>query len=196
MILINVRKVVASDVCRDLVLYDNPEHNVFRQLIPLTHEYLILLQVIIANSALHMSNAYQKSTALAGTSQPSLVLPRAELSRCTDSNSAAIQQLRSRKDSLAAKQRALRLLRAALDDIAAADIDVTLAVVLLLIECELIDSGRNNWTYHVSGARTLIEKLCPSGLSSQSALAPLRRCLISNCLVYVAPSLPDVCFIC
>jgi len=34
--LIKVRIIVASDVCGDLILYDIPKHNPFRELIPLT----------------------------------------------------------------------------------------------------------------------------------------------------------------
>ncbi|KAH9217875.1 acriflavine sensitivity control protein acr-2, partial [Leptodontidium sp. 2 PMI_412] len=68
--------------------------------------------------------------------------------------------------------------------IATANVDVTLAVVLLLIECELIDSGRNNWKFHVNGAKAIMKKLCPSGLSTEAPLSPLRRSLISNCLTF------------
>lgn len=64
-------------------------------------------------------------------------------------------------------------------------IDITLAVVLLFIEFELIDSGRDNWRYRINGARTIIETLCRSHVSTQTAMSPLRSCLISNCLVYV-----------
>lgn len=65
------------------------------------------------------------------------------------------------------------------------DVDVTLAVVLLFIEFELIDSGRDNWRYHVDGARTMIETLCQPKISAQTTMSPLRSCLVSNCLVYV-----------
>ena len=55
-----MRRLVASDVCRNLVLYDTPHLNPFRELIPLTRQDPILLQIIVANSALHMFNASQK----------------------------------------------------------------------------------------------------------------------------------------
>ncbi|KAG4434436.1 hypothetical protein IFR05_010076 [Cadophora sp. M221] len=174
----------ASDVCRDLVLYDDAQSNAFRQLIPLSNKYPILLQVIIANSALHLSNAYQKSLHPIKPARSPLYPTGTEELIGADSIGARIQQFRAYKDSLLAKQRSLHLLRSALSDIAAADIDVTLAVVLLLIECELIDSGRNNWRFHVSGARTIMKRLCLSGLSNKTPLSPLRRNLISNCIVF------------
>ena len=182
--------VVASDVCRDLVVYDIPKKNPFRALIPLTHQHPVLLETIIANSALHMSNVYQKSSALDPTTFPFGCRISSLESAC--SSSSAFQQPRSYNDALAAKQQALRFLRSNLVNIASADIDVTLAAVLLLIEFELIDSGRDNWRYHVNGARTIIKTLCNSNLSMQGAMSPLRKCLVSNCLVFVPPSIRDI----
>ena len=183
--LINVRIIVASDVCRDLVLYDIPKHNPFRELIPLTHEHPVLLQIIIANSALHMSNASQKSLLLDTPAFP--LRHSTSLMTSPPSSSSAIQQPDSYNDALAAKQRALYLLKSALTSIASADIDVTLAVVLLFVEFELIDSGRDNWRHHINGARTIIQTLCGSNISTQTTMSPLRSCLISNCLVYIGP---------
>jgi hypothetical protein len=157
--------LVASHVCKDLVLYDVPKHNPFRELIPLTHHHPVLLQIIIANSALHMSNASQKSLVL--------------------STKCATRQPESYQDALVAKQRALCLLNSALSSIASVNVDVTLAVVLLFIDFELLDTGQENWKHHINGARTIIETLCASSLSTQKEMSPLRSSLISNCLVYV-----------
>ena len=165
--------IVSNHVCRDLVLYDVPEHNPFRELIPLTSRHPVLLQIIVANAALHMYNASQKSLILNATSSP------------LNHRSSAIQQQESFRDALVAKQRALRLLKTALANIASVDVDVTLAVVLLFIEFELIDSGRNGWKHHINGARTIIQIFCGSIISTQNAMSPLRTCLISHCLVYV-----------
>jgi hypothetical protein len=182
--LIDVHIIVASNVCGDFVLYDIPKHNPFRELIPLTHQHPILLQIIVANAALHMSNACQKSLLLSTT--PSPLRHRAALPTPPSSSSSAIQQSESYNDALAAKQHALHLLKSALTRITSVDIDVTLAVVLLFIEFELIDSGRDNWRHHINGARTIIETLCRSHISAQNVMSPLRSCLISNCLVYVS----------
>ena len=181
-ILINVRVIVATDVCRDLVLYDVPKHNPFRELIPLTHQHPILLQVIIANSALHMSNVCQRS--LVSDTTPVSFRQRTSLLVSPCSSSSTMKNLESYNDALAAKQRALYLLKSALSSIYSVGIDVTLAVVLLFIELELIDSGRDSWRYHINGARTIIDTLCRSNTSTQTAMTPLRSFLISNCLVY------------
>lgn len=86
-------------------------------------------------------------------------------------------------DALRAKQQALCLLKSALEDMASADVDVILAVVLLLIGFELIDSGRSSWIFHINGARVIIEKLLASAPATEIALSPLRSWLVSNCLV-------------
>ncbi|PVH81605.1 hypothetical protein DL98DRAFT_416313 [Cadophora sp. DSE1049] len=174
----------ASDVCKDLVLYDKPGNNDFRELIPLTRDHPVLLDVMIANAALHMSNAYQKSAALTPPFRPALASPGSGFASRTDSKLTFTQQSRAYKDSLAAEQRALGLLMSALSDEAALNVDVALAVILLLIECELIDSGRNTWRYHVVGARSLIEKLCQQGISKGGVGSSFRSSLISNCLIF------------
>ncbi len=174
---------VASDVCRDLVLYDSPKHNPFRELIPLAHQSSALLQVIIANAALHMSNACHKSLVLKTATPP----PRHHTSTkgSPRSKSCATQSPGPYKDALAAKQRALHLLKSALADLASTDIDATLAVVLLLVDFELIDSGQDNWRHHINGARTIIEICLGSNATTCTAMSPLRSSLISNYLVYV-----------
>ena len=134
-----------------------------------------------------MLNACQKSLTMDTTAFPLRRSPSLLDSPC--SSSFAVQQPEFYNDALAAKQRALYLLRCALTSIAAIDIDVILAVVLLFVEFELIDSGRDNWRYHINGARTIIEALCGSNISLQTAESPLRSFLIANWLVFVAPPL-------
>lgn len=180
------RATVASDVCRDLVLYDVPKHNPFRELIPLARDHPTLLQIIIANSALHMSNTNQKYL-LSDQSISSVSCSESPSSSSISSSSSSMstQHYQAYNDALVAKQRALHLLKTNLSSIASVDVDVTLAVVLLFIEFELIDSGRNAWRHHVNGARTMIETVCRPKILSQTTMSPLRSCLISNCLVYV-----------
>lgn len=163
LMLTRVYVVVASDVCRDLVLYDTPKHNPFRELLPLTHQHPVLLHIIIAMSALHMSNACQKAL-------PCSRLPPAQRSEYYE-------------DALTAKQRALLLLKFAIDNPATLDIDVTLAVVLLFIEFELIDSGKDDWKHHIDGARAITGSFYGPGLCMQTGMSTLRACLISNCMV-------------
>jgi hypothetical protein len=174
-ILINVHTIVADHVCKDFILYDIPKSNAFRDLVPLTQWHPALLQIIIATSALRMSNALQKFAEL----RIPLRSGAKNLSSRT-SISSSVQQRDSYNHALTAKQRALQLLKSALANITAVDVDVTLAVILLFIEFELIDSGRDNWRYHINGARSIIESLCGS---AHTSMTPLRRWLISNCLL-------------
>ena len=173
-------------VCRDLVLYDTPRHNLFRELVPLTYNHPVLLQTIIANSALHMSNTHQKSILLSGSTTP-LTGSGSSRGQSRDSTASASSYFEAYHDALAAKQRALQLLQGGLARIASANVDVTLAVMLLLINLELIDTGRDNWRYHIRGTRTLIRTLCGPEGSMKKDMSPLRSCLISNCLMYVDP---------
>ena len=71
-----------------------------------------------------------------------------------------------------------------------ADIDVTLALVLLFVEFELIDSGKDNWRWHINGARKIIDTLGTSNRSAHTAISSLRSCLISKCFVYVGVLTP------
>ncbi|KAF5551635.1 fungal transcriptional regulatory [Fusarium mexicanum] len=174
----------ASDVCKDFVLYDNPKHNPFRQLIPMAYQQPMLLQAIIASSALHMSNASQSRpspssifTTMAWTQDSTDVVGSLSIGH-TKSYPEAFH------DALRAKQRALYLLNSAIGNMASANVDAVLAAVLLLLGFELIDSGRGSWKFHINGARMVIEKLIAPGSGKGTSFSPLRRWLVSNCLVY------------
>jgi hypothetical protein len=95
----------------------------------------------------------------------------------------AYSQVRSH--ALVAKYKALSLLQYALSNATPMDLDVILAVILLFVEFELLDSGRDDWIHHIDGARKIIEKLCGSNVIPARIMSPLRRCLVSNFLVYV-----------
>ena len=131
-----------------------------------------------------MSNACQNFLVIEAQDPPLCHSTSSADSPC--SGSSALQR-KTYHDALAAKQRALRLLKSVLSSIDSVNLDVVLAVVLLFVQFELIDSGRDKWRYHINGARTIIETLLESGLSTQVAMSPLRSCLVSNCLVFVTP---------
>jgi hypothetical protein len=86
-------------------------------------------------------------------------------------------------DALSAKNRALNMLRAALTDKTPLDSDVILAVTVLFVELELLESGKDNWRYHIEGARTIIAGLCKPQMLQRLATSPIRTCLISNWMV-------------
>lgn len=179
------KRLVASDVCRDLVLYDIPKQNSFRELIPMAQKYPALLQIIIANSALHTSNTWQKN--LNSDSRTHHLRHSAGVVDSSFPKSSTASPAIYYNHALSAKQQALHLLRLDLTHGEPEDVDVTLAVVLLFIEFALLDSGRDDWRYHVKGARTIIETFCGPSISKQMTMSPLRSCLISNCMVYDKP---------
>ncbi|RYC92486.1 hypothetical protein BFJ63_vAg4546 [Fusarium oxysporum f. sp. narcissi] len=174
----------ASDVCKDLVLYDIPKHNPFRELIPMAYQQPMLLQAIIASSALHMSNACQRPssslsifTTMASSQSSKSFVDSLSIGHTTSHPEAF-------HDALRAKQQALCLLNSAVGSMASANVDAILAAVLLLIGFELIDSGRGSWISHINGARMIIEKMIASGSGTGTVFSPLRSWLVSNCLVY------------
>lgn len=174
----------ASHVCKDLVVYDIAHHNPYRMLIPMTHKHPILLQTMIANSALRMANASSTQMDLSTTSRDRSAIIQSAMAR-SDQGPVHRQRAQYVGDALLAKHQALCQLQRNLTDLTAVDVDVTLAAVLLLVEFELLDSGRDNWRYHVDGAKSIIMKICGGELSLDETMTPLRRWLISNCLMYV-----------
>ena len=175
---------VASDVCKDLILYDDPKENQFRELVPIALDHPMLLQIIIATSAIRMSHTSQKlvhSHAMAASTEAVYQSTTPTAIQRQD----FVDYSRVRSHALVAKYKALNLLQYALSNATPMDLDVILAVILLFVEFELLNSGRDDWIHHIDGARKIIEKLCGSNLITAKTMSPLRRCLVSNCLVYV-----------
>jgi hypothetical protein len=175
---------VASDVCKDLILYDDPKENQFRELIPIALHYPMLLQIIVATSAIRMSHTSQKvGHSHAMITSTGAVYQSTYLTAPQRQGVVAYSQARSH--ALVAKYKALNLLQSALGNETPMDLDVTLAVILLFVEFELLDTGRDDWIHHIDGARKIIGKLCSSSVIPTRTMSPLRKCLVSNCLVYV-----------
>ncbi len=85
--------------------------------------------------------------------------------------------------ALRAKQQALVQLNLALGTMGLDDLDVILATVLLFVQFEIMDTGRDEWKHHIRGARSLIDLVYKSGSNAVETMSTLRRCLVSNCLV-------------
>lgn len=166
-------------MCPDLVLYDAPCSNPFRSLIPLTPYYSCLLQIIVATSALHLSNASEgrlitpSSNSTYGECQPPL-----------RSNGLAFSQEKSGDSALEAKHRAQGLLNFAIGKMVSEDLDGILATVLLFVHFEIMDSGQTRWNDHIRGAKVLVDMVYRSESKASVPMSILRRCLISNCMVY------------
>ncbi|RDW66967.1 hypothetical protein BP5796_09716 [Coleophoma crateriformis] len=167
----------ASSLFKDLVIYDTPNYNPLRDLIPMSGEHAVLRYIMIASSALHISNVSRKANS-------SLTKTPTYSSAMISSQSMEHASPTSYRDGLIAKQRALQLLSTALNDMRTELVDIALATVLLFIECDLLDSGNNDWRFHINGARTIIGTLGQHSKLGDVKMSSLRRCLISNCLVY------------
>lgn len=170
---------VASTVSSDMVIANISDVNPFRSLIPFCRDHPILLHIILANSALHISCLHRRR--LDGPEEHMPGLATGELST-TD---AADRASRAMVDALSAKHKALILLRHALEDMSHIDVDMVAAVVHLFIIFELISPGEDEWKAHVEGALRLISYLHTLEIRHASPAALVRDCVTSDCLTYV-----------
>ncbi|OJJ64741.1 hypothetical protein ASPSYDRAFT_26720 [Aspergillus sydowii CBS 593.65] len=168
----------ASTVSSDMVIANISDVNPFRSLIPFCRDHPILLHIILANSALHISCLHRRR--LDGPEEHMPGLATGELST-TD---AADRASRAMVDALSAKHKALILLRHALEDMSHIDVDMVAAVVHLFIIFELISPGEDEWKAHVEGALRLISYLHTLEIRHASPAALVRDCVTSDCLTY------------
>ncbi|KAM0275919.1 hypothetical protein ACHAQH_007261 [Verticillium albo-atrum] len=154
---------------KDLVSHDLPDRNPFRSLIPLTQANPLLQHVIVAASAAHLSNLTKPSLALTSAHDGDMIIHRSE-----EASHRALM------DSLVAKQKALRLLNEALQNMDNIGSDVILAAVLFFINVELIESGKHGWKAHLEGAGRIMAFLPPADPSTEF----LRDYILSDCFIY------------
>lgn len=171
----------ARQLCADLVICDGPGQNPIRDLIPATAAHPLLLQVMVANSAFHVYNLSRETinTSLFGEDhKPCIVAYYRDVSRFGGPLKYSL------RDALIAKQQALSLLGHAVASVNEMNFDVILVTILLFINYDLIESGKDKWKVHMEGARRLI-KLLESDSFQQHQMTRLRKCLLSDLLVYV-----------
>lgn len=167
---------VADRVCKDLVPRDTPEGNPFRELIPLTRGHPMLLQILIATSAIHWSNIFR---------------PYHDIPTSLTDPGGYLQLLRSKDlvtrqaliDALTAKQKAMSHLREVLDTLDPAGSEVALAAMHFFIKFDLIDVGGSSgqgWKTHLEGARSIIALLNPEDDASKEPSRMLRDRVISD----------------
>lgn len=131
-----------------------------------------LLHIIIATSAVHMSNI----------SQPKLkALPPSRMDAAHYIQHLRTTDRMSRKaflDSLVAKQRAFHLLQVALKN-PDQDGGVLLAAVLFFVNFELIDLGKDVWLHHMHYACRILSVLAQREDSDRFA----SRTVLFDCIV-------------
>lgn len=143
-------------------------------MLPLLSTFDYLREIIVATSAVHL----------------------ATLRRCHHGHAAFSS--RELVDALAAKQRAFRLLRAALAGLGPASRPVVLVAVVFFINFDLIDSGRGGWKTHMKAAGRLIRSLqdevdrgaaattagAPATVTAPAIIAPLSDMVVADCITY------------
>ena len=169
----------ASQLCADMVVYDMPEQNPMRDLIPAISDHPVLLQVILANAALHVFNISRDT--------PDLSAYQQQKKRCLTEYYAAVSRYggpisSSYRDALVAKQQALSLLARNVAIVNKSNIDLVLATILLFVNYDLIESGKDKWKVHMEGARKLIDRMGTPAYRPH-AMSRLRLCLLSDFLV-------------
>ncbi|KAF2470035.1 uncharacterized protein BDR25DRAFT_287639 [Lindgomyces ingoldianus] len=170
----------ATQLCGDMVIYDGPGQNPIRDLIPASSVHPLLLQVMLANSALHVYNLAREpinESRYHENRKPCLVAYYQAVSRFGGPFKSAY------RDALVAKQRALSLLAQSVGSVNESNFDIVLVSILLFINYDLVESGMDKWRVHMEGARRLINLLetAPFQLHEMSKL---RKCLLSDLLVF------------
>ncbi|EHK50284.1 uncharacterized protein TrAtP1_007354 [Trichoderma atroviride] len=169
----------ADRVCKDLVARDGPGVNPFRDLIPLTNRHPLLLQILVATSAIHWANIFRPITAIpTGLSDPGGYLAQLR-SKDLVSRQALI-------DALTAKQKAMGHLQEVLDSLDPGGSEVALAAMHFFIKFDLIDLEKNDakgWRTHLEGASNILA-LLTQGTGGSEANRMLRDCVVADCFIY------------
>ncbi|RTE74716.1 hypothetical protein BHE90_010856 [Fusarium euwallaceae] len=162
----------AHRLCQDLVAVDLPDRNPFRHLVPMGVQHPILHQAMIAAASAHMSNLLKAPL----TGEP------ASISNLAHLNDSAEASHRALMHSFQARQRSLRLLHMAIENLDSCERIIILTTILLLINIELIESGRQSWMPHLEGAIQLFLHTIPAERDEGA----LEKFVISDLIIYSA----------
>lgn len=145
-------------ICADMVAFDGL-WNPLRDLIPATQAFPYLLHIIIANAAHHVLNRSDPFARSEVLLQPT-----------SDGQALAKRQAHTQRyyhDALVAKNKALLSLAQAIEVVTEANFDWLLSAILLFINYDLIESGRDQWEVHMDGAQRLVSFLGRSSRPQQ-----------------------------
>lgn len=164
----------ATKLCADMVAYDGPGKNPMRALVPATSSFPFLLQIMIANSAFHVFNI---SKGAAHTTEEQNIYD-------TEVMLYNAPNQKFYRDALVAKQKALGSLAKFLTTVNPTNFDLILAAIMLFVNYDLIESGKEQWKPHLEGAQKLISLLGTPPFSSLGrVMSNLRIYLLSDYLV-------------
>jgi hypothetical protein len=170
----------ATQLCEDMVVYDIPGQNPFRDLIPATSAHPLLLHIIVANSAFHIFNMSHKPMIQSNY--------QGDRSSCLVTYDQGFNQFggplqSSYRDALTSKAQALSLLAQNVASVNASNIDLVLVTILLFVNFTLVESGKDKWKVHMDGAMHLI-KLLGEPPYLQRPMSRLRLTILSDFLVF------------
>ena len=149
---------VSELVCKDLVSFDRRDNNnPFRSVITLLGGFDYLREIILATSAVHLVTLRRNN----GLPYQTQLI-----------------------DALAAKGRAFRLLRHALDHLEDASQPMVFIAVVFFINFDLIDSGRGSWKTHIQAAGRLIASIQSRATAIPPSVAQLADVVIADCITY------------
>ncbi|KAF2818678.1 hypothetical protein CC86DRAFT_308860 [Ophiobolus disseminans] len=170
----------ATQLCDVMVVYDSPDRNPIRNLVPATSAYPLLLHIMVANSASHVfnisRNPMQQSAYQADSN--SAIAPYHQPANCFGAPFKS-----SFRDALVAKQQALSLLAQSVATVDESNIDLILVTILLFVNYALVESGRDKWRVHMDGALRLI-RLLGEPPYLQNPMSRLRKTVLSDFLVF------------
>jgi len=170
----------ATQLCDVMVVYDTPDQNPMRNLVPATSAYPLLLHIMVANSASHVFNISRN--------------PMHQSTYQVDSDTAIVPYNKPAscfgapfksplRDALVAKQHALSLLAQSVATVDESNIDLILVTILLFVNYALVESGRDKWRVHMDGALKLI-RLLGEPPYLQEPMSRLRQTILSDFLVF------------
>lgn len=89
-------------------------------------------------------------------------------------------------DALTAKGQAYRLLRRALENLAAVDKPIAMVAVVFFINFDLIESGRGSWKTHIEAAGKLLKSIHAMEIRKQipPSVAKLADIVVADCITY------------
>lgn len=148
---------VATVVCRDLVSFDQEDFNPFRLIIPLAAKFDFLEAIIVATGAMHTTALHDAQDQ---PGRPELI------------------------DALVAKDRAIKLLRSAIDNMTPDSQAMVLAATVFLINLDLIDSGKGGWQVHIEAASALMSCLQDPAPELDRSLMVSIDAIAADCLTY------------
>lgn len=147
-------------VCKDLVSFDHQDsYNPFRFMLSLVDSVDYIREITLATSAVHM-----------------VVLRRTH----------GLTYQKELVDALAAKGKAYRLLRRALENLAEVDKPIAVVAVVFFINFDLIESGRGSWKTHVEAAGNLLKSIRAMETRKQipPSIAKLADIVVADCITY------------